>query len=474
MIQYLLNVTAIWMLSLTVFDVFLRRETFHGNNRYYLLSTFLMGIVLPFFTLQQQATLPNGTTSQPIMQAAAIKGDIIRTVTPSTPSFNLELILWFCYGTGALIMLCLLLREVFVLARLYKQGVKTKEHGWIIIETGKNTSPFSIFGYLFVGTRQQYSTDEWNTILRHEWQHKEQWHFIDLVIMQLSKVIFWFHPFVYIYYNRLSLVHEFQADHVAADKANEYGQFLVEQSMLQTAPSITHSLNRSPIKNRMYMLTHKSAVMAKAKFVLVLPLVIVSFTCFTKNAFSDDKMILRGNKLTYRGNTFVMWAPPHDTVLVEDPVTGKQNMVVTSMDSMPVKMNGTSIYKTDDLTADEMATFNRTTQKEIEDMVLSKIKGDLENLDDATYRIFTSVVIDTKGKIVFTKNTSIDGYGYAKKETEANKNTRALIVQKINNALNAAGPLTPGKRGEQAVVIRTSHILTDGLIEVKDHHATIK
>jgi hypothetical protein len=43
MLQYLLNATAIWLISLVLFDLFLRRESYHGYNRFYLLFTTLVG-----------------------------------------------------------------------------------------------------------------------------------------------------------------------------------------------------------------------------------------------------------------------------------------------------------------------------------------------------------------------------------------------------------------------------------------------
>jgi len=50
MVSYLLNVSAIWLLSLLCFDIFLKRETYHAMNRAYLLATLVLGLLIPLMT----------------------------------------------------------------------------------------------------------------------------------------------------------------------------------------------------------------------------------------------------------------------------------------------------------------------------------------------------------------------------------------------------------------------------------------
>src|ERR1035437_1666769 len=120
---------------------------------------------------------------------------------------------------------------------------------------------------------EQYTNEEWSMILTHEKRHTIFLHIIDLLLMQAARIIFWFHPLVYIYNKRLLLLHEYQADNAAARQPKVYGSFLVEQAMLQTAPSISHSFNRSPIKNRIVMLTRRSSAIAKVKILVFIPLI---------------------------------------------------------------------------------------------------------------------------------------------------------------------------------------------------------
>src|SRR6202008_2330242 len=67
MVQYFINTSAIWLISLVLFDMLLKRENYHGYNRFYLMFTFLLGIALPLPQLignpnaPLNAYIPQGT-----------------------------------------------------------------------------------------------------------------------------------------------------------------------------------------------------------------------------------------------------------------------------------------------------------------------------------------------------------------------------------------------------------------------------
>lgn len=288
MLQYLLNMTAIWLISLLMFDLFLRTESYHNYNRFYLLSTFLLGALLPLWQWEGGAVITKGTLQQPVEKVIAAKQTIIAAATPHS-AVDWALWLGVAYAAGMLVAIVALLIDVSKMAVLYHSGKRSKQDGWTIVETGREHAPFSFLNILFVPSRQQYSADEWNMVLVHERRHKTLLHVADLLLMQVGRVIFWFHPLVYIYNNRLLLIHEYQADSAASEQPALYGSFLLEQALFGPAPNLSHSLNRSPIKKRILMLTHRSSVLARSKMLVFVPLALVCFLCFTKNSFSQKQ-----------------------------------------------------------------------------------------------------------------------------------------------------------------------------------------
>ncbi|MCW3124212.1 MAG: BlaR1 peptidase [Flavipsychrobacter sp.] len=277
MVTYLLSISATWLVSLVLFDLFLKKENYHNYNRFFLLFTFLLGMLLPLW--------------QWISGDSRYSALIDRYITINQWSMDWIRML---YLAGVSVAMSLLIIDVVKLVMLYRGGKKLKQDGWTIIETGKDHPPFSYLDILFVPDTAAYTTEEWTMITAHEKQHSILLHLIDLLAIQLAQIIFWFHPLVYMYNSRLLLVHEYQADRGSATQPQEYGRFLVEQSLLQPAPSLSHSFNRSPIKNRIVMLSKNGTPLTGAanlkKLMLVLPLTIFFVFFFTKNSYSAGKV----------------------------------------------------------------------------------------------------------------------------------------------------------------------------------------
>lgn len=448
MLQYLLNATAIWLLSLVVFDVFLRREAFHGYNRLYLLATFALGLLLPLYSWQPDSIVYSSGLGRPVIeQTAIVKQGIVASGT-SAFVLSIEALLWGLYLSGAFISLLFLLKEVFVLIGMYRKGDKSKDGVWTIVETGKEHTPFSAFRIVFISSRKNYDAGQLQIILSHEEQHGHLLHFIDLVFIQLAKIVFWFHPLAYIYHSRLMIVHEYQAD-AAVDKAPAvYGHFLVEQAILGPAPALSHTFNRTPIKKRILMLTRKSSALSKSKTLVAVPLILICILCFTKNAFSDDKRVKDGNKITYRGNVIEMkeWGP--DTVMVQNPSTGEIEIRIIRRDPSPVILNGKKIYTEEKIPvkANKMGGPSNTTSgftdKGLKEYLLTSLKDELKKLKDGNYYLtLSNIIIDEKGGIVYFDYGGISASEFGEKNVKTptmGQEQQDVFARKIVHLLHNA------------------------------------
>ena len=56
MIQYILEILAFQILFLIVYDLFLKGETFFQWNRFYLIGTFILSLVLPWVKIEALKT----------------------------------------------------------------------------------------------------------------------------------------------------------------------------------------------------------------------------------------------------------------------------------------------------------------------------------------------------------------------------------------------------------------------------------
>lgn len=400
--QYLLNATAIWLISLLAFDIFLRRESYHGYNRFYLLSTFILGLVVPLLQLMPDSYL-QPAFQQPVERVINVKEQVVNTAAETT--VDTQQWLWIIYLAGVGISLCFLIAEVIKLIGYYRGAHKWQQGNWTIVETGKEHAPFSFMKILFVRTAAQYTDTEWQMLFNHEKQHAERAHVIDLLLMQLSKALFWFHPLVYIYNKRLLMVHEYQADSTPAVSPSVYGHFLVEQAVLGAAPVLSHSFNRSPIKKRIVMLTRRSGTAARTKMLAFIPVAAVSLLCFSQSVFSQ-KMEQKGNIVTFRGNKFELSEVQTDTIEMTDPTTGNTFTRVVKTDPSPKKMNGNKIYNIDEVSAH---TAYVGPDGSLWGHVMKGLKDNLLPLGDGEYVLnVNNFIVDGNGDIVYFKYFDVE------------------------------------------------------------------
>lgn len=436
MLQYLINTTAIWLLSLLVFDIALRGQPMHGYNRFYLLATLIAGVLLPLVPLGS-----SGFAYQPLLVPATRVAPVVSAVNQVAAEANDTnqsapwLLIIYLLGISASITVLAL--EVVKLVRLSSHSHTSTDGNWTIIETGKEHSPFSLMNRLYVTRRQQYTDTEWQMILSHEGRHTHLLHFADLLLLHMARIIFWFHPLVYIYHRRLLMVHEYQAD-ANASEPTIYGRFLVEQAMFHAAPTVTHSLNYSPIKNRISMLTKNKTKFQPLKMAVILPLLAVATGCFTKEA-TKRSFERNGNEITYNGNKFKMAEPKTDTFELEDPITGEHLTQIAVLNPKPLEMNGMKIYSVDEAAVPEYAAGNST----LEELVMKAVSQNLPPLPDGDYNIdLTNVVLDENGKVAFYELKGFKHSDYSNLNFVTN-DTAEKIALLIDNTLNDAPALKP-------------------------------
>ncbi|RYZ29740.1 MAG: M56 family peptidase, partial [Sphingobacteriales bacterium] len=68
MLQHLIYTSIIWLACLVVYEVLLRRESFHQANRLYLLASLVGGLFLPLADLGSVASMKQPAVTAPVYQ----------------------------------------------------------------------------------------------------------------------------------------------------------------------------------------------------------------------------------------------------------------------------------------------------------------------------------------------------------------------------------------------------------------------
>jgi hypothetical protein len=120
---------------------------------------------------------------------------------------------------------------------------------------------------------------------------------------------------------------------------------------------------------------------------------------------SDTTIIQKNQTVNFKDNVFELWSPPTDTIYIEDPFTGGQEMLLKGIDSFPIKMNNSPIAHTKEL--QDIALPERSLDEYFIDLVLQN-KALFNQLPDGGYQINPRhFVVNEVGQIVYYKSEGI-------------------------------------------------------------------
>jgi len=334
--------------------LFLNRDTHYQLSRAYLVFSCIAAFILP--VVQIGALRPARTTERITavqyalpMPTAGIMIPQPQTITVAAPvaehPITLQDGLWYLYLAGAAVAVCMLLMKLYTLFRLMRSGQRVYEGRRRLVYLNGTDTAFSFFNYLFIGTE----TAEAGTIIRHELVHIRQKHSLDIIFLELLKIVNWFNPLVYLLQNSLKTIHEYIADeHTAAHETDAlaYSSLLLKNAYGLGGSSITHSFfNYNLLKKRIIMLNQqRSGNLARLKYLAALP-ICAAMLCTSTLAFSK----------TYG---WIDLAPTHvhTAIFVNHPVKHKrlkitQNGVTTVTDQFSIdKKNQKVIYTAGNIT----------------------------------------------------------------------------------------------------------------------------
>jgi len=287
MLNYLLQLTLAWSAFYLLYQLLLRRTTFFGYNRAYLLGTLLLGLVLPLYDwgalFADVAPLEQaGYYLQPITIGVQ-QVEIVVTEQAAQPAtverpFTWAHLGWLAYGIGVALAAARLLFGGWQLWQLYRSGRKEKRAGYTLVRTPDMHTPFSFFNLLFWSDVMPCPAKDRDKILRHERAHMQDWHSADVLLLEILSVLLWFHPLLYLYGRSLRTVHEYLADEAVLHhvKKKSYGHLLLRQSQTGQAVALANHFSHTQLKKRILMMTKKrSPRLQQLWYALALPLVAV-------------------------------------------------------------------------------------------------------------------------------------------------------------------------------------------------------
>lgn len=265
--------------GLLVFYLFyalvLKRENGFTYNRFYLLVTPLLALLLPlvelpFLPQPEPLTIFVAGRLAPITITATI------AAAPENTWLTWQVILVVVYIAGLGFCLFKILRQVYSLRRFARQ-TQAARFFWqnIPVHPTHGAQPtFSFGNRIFYDNTQPLSATETERVLLHEVVHVRQKHTLDVLYLELLKGIFWFNPLLYFYQQALLTTHEYIADAAVIKTTDQetYAGLLVKQLLRRMEFSFGNYFNKSLTLKRMKMIQQTHRRPSKLKQLLALPI----------------------------------------------------------------------------------------------------------------------------------------------------------------------------------------------------------
>lgn len=252
-LTYIAKVSAFWIALYACYWLLLRQHTFFRWNRFFLVASLLLSFVLPL------VTYPEAAPELPVYEVTAVSYAVVAAKAQSPTLLTWANLLWAFYGAGVLFMGIRLFRHFLNLRSFIKKGERIDlDDCTLVLMDDDSVGSFSFLNWVVI-SRTDYE-QHFDTILNHEMVHVEQRHSLDILLVEVLHVVFWFNPILIFYKHSIQQVHEYLADRQAAlrghtSNRDAYAEFLVAYALGAPVAALTnHFFNTSLLKSRITML----------------------------------------------------------------------------------------------------------------------------------------------------------------------------------------------------------------------------
>ncbi len=293
--EYLLKASAVIAIFYICYKLFLQGETFFESNRWFLLTGLIFAFAIPLVVIPIYITIEFSPIENIIIGSENSPIGIVEK------PFDILQLASKIYLFGVVLFLGKALLQFGSLKFLILSNNKLKRGSYTFIKTNSNAPPFSFFKWI-VYNPKQFSEDELQQIIIHEKVHARQYHSIDIILTQISSIIFWFNPFVWLYKKAMEQNLEFIADKNTQEQINckkSYQHLLLKTSVPYYKMALANNFYNSLIKKRIVMLQKsKSNKFRIWKYALILPLLALFLMNFSTKEiisyteFSNSKSII--------------------------------------------------------------------------------------------------------------------------------------------------------------------------------------
>jgi murein DD-endopeptidase MepM/ murein hydrolase activator NlpD len=293
---YLIKVSACMAAFYILYRLVFSKNTFFMLNRAYLLAGLIGSFVIPVLKLSLPESDYSVGLNDPLETTFDSLGNglpVNSTVIDESYTMLYPTILMVIYFSGMAVVVLRLLFSVVHIIRL-KKDAENLLLGNVKVLKAPGSHAFSFFTWIFIPNHKTSPL-----IIEHEKVHVVQYHWIDLILVEIASIILWFNPVMIFYKRSVKIQHEFLADASTIKNNTSVGEYLtciLEEIQLENSLAPTSPFYQSnTIKKRIRMITkNKTSVSASLVYLLSLPVVcllLFSFATKPVPSFEVDDIV---------------------------------------------------------------------------------------------------------------------------------------------------------------------------------------
>ncbi|MFW6275775.1 MAG: M56 family metallopeptidase, partial [bacterium] len=290
--QYLFVSTLSITFLFGVYKLLYRKDRNFHQQRFFLLSALVISVLLPLHRVEIDVPFA-GSISQrmSLTEAEAIAANYTTPGTTtrqlenpsemeeaSNPSVNWMQLFFTMYLAVSGILFLRLLFQTLVILVYYKRSQKEPRKDYTIIYNTKYKQTFSFFKWIFI--HKSNINNSLEEIISHEKVHAQQWHTLDLILIETLSAVMWFNPVVWLFRREVQLVHEYLADEGALDTGidkMQYQALLLNQVTEGRLICLSFSFQSLRKKRMIKMTKQKINRQTNLKIIALIPFALILF-----------------------------------------------------------------------------------------------------------------------------------------------------------------------------------------------------
>ena len=252
-IYYLVSVSACIGSFYFLYLVLFRNCTAFALNRAFLVSGLLVSFIIPSLDLSfvppDFHVNATGVLSTLSLEEMSFSPPSENVAAFAAPNFQLLSVL---YWIGVSICAVRMLYGVWKIMGLMSSS-EVSTIGSIKVFKSDIDHPFSFFNTIFL---PQCNTER--VVVEHEKTHVKRYHWVDLLIAEITCMILWFNPLMVFYKRSLKIQHEYEADAgvlSSGTSAEKYLNCILQHLQSRSSGEFISSFYSQNIKQRILMMT---------------------------------------------------------------------------------------------------------------------------------------------------------------------------------------------------------------------------